>query len=88
VINRTYFIVHPEARTARGGRARTAGAHLMPSSAERTRRAIDADLGAEESAGHVTDVSQGGARGPSGPEGVQSICVEQMSRSEIANQMP
>jgi integrase len=35
--------------------------HLMPSSAERTRRAIDAVFGPEESAGHVTDMSQEGA---------------------------
>jgi integrase len=35
--------------------------HLMPSSAERTRRAIDAVLGPKEVADHVTDMSQEGA---------------------------
>jgi hypothetical protein len=35
--------------------------HLMPSSAERTRKAIDAVFAAPEAAGDVTDMSQ--ARG-------------------------
>jgi integrase len=35
--------------------------HLMPSSAERTRRAIDAVFGPEEGAGHATHMSQEGA---------------------------
>ena len=35
--------------------------HLMPSSAERTRRAIDAVSGPKEAVGHVTDMSQEGA---------------------------
>jgi len=35
--------------------------HLMPSSAERTRRAIDAVFGPKESAGDVTDMSKEGA---------------------------
>jgi integrase len=35
--------------------------HLMPSSAERTRRAIDAVFGPKEATGHVTDMSQAGA---------------------------
>jgi integrase len=35
--------------------------HLMPSSAQRTRRATDAVFGPNEGAGHVTDMSQEGA---------------------------